>query len=318
MFVISAEEFSLWKKKQISKGGDNNSLNLLIDSLAGLSNKELNLIKIKSEKNLNLKLSLDLLETFWDKHLNTSIPIQYLSGISFWRDLKLEVTNRVLIPRPETELIIEIISGIFNNKKEKITFVDLGTGSGAISIALALANPNWNGIATDIDKNAIEIASRNFANNSNQSNLRFYSGNWWDPLANYKGKIDLAVLALPTFEPLLSEALLFEEEFLLIRHINDAKKPVPNNKELTNMKLLLLEEGHCLRSQTLSFCKVTSVPKNIMEGTTLTTLVQMVSSGIGVTLIPQIPIAFAPKTAASKSCVENDLYIKSMPSFSKT
>ena len=173
MFVISAEEFSLWKKKQVSKGGDNNSLNLLIDSLAGLSNKELNLIKIKSEKNLNLKLSLDLLETFWDKHLNTSIPIQYLSGISFWRDLKLEVTNRVLIPRPETELIIEIISGIFNNKEEKITFVDLGTGSGAISIALALANPNWNGIATDIDKNAIEIASRNFANNSNQSNLKF-------------------------------------------------------------------------------------------------------------------------------------------------
>ena len=50
MFVISAEKFSLWKKKQISKGGDNNSLNLLIDSLAGLSNKELNLLKIKSEK----------------------------------------------------------------------------------------------------------------------------------------------------------------------------------------------------------------------------------------------------------------------------
>ncbi|MDA7606018.1 hydrogen peroxide-inducible genes activator [Pelagibacteraceae bacterium] len=111
------------------------------------------------------------------------------------------------------------------------------------------------------------------------------------------GKIDLAILALPTFEPLLSEALLFEEEFLLIRHINDAKKPVPNNKELSNMKLLLLEEGHCLRSQTLSFCKVTSVPKNIMEGTTLTTLVQMVSAGIGVTLIPEIAVPFETRSA---------------------
>ena len=118
MFVISTEKFSLWKKKQISKGGDNNSLNLLIDSLAGLSNQELNLIKIKSEKNLNLKLSLDLLEILWDKHLNTSIPIQYLSGISFWRDLKLEVTNRVLIPRPETELIIEIFLGYLIRKKK--------------------------------------------------------------------------------------------------------------------------------------------------------------------------------------------------------
>ena len=60
MFLISAEKFSLWKKKQITKGGDNHSLNLLIDSLSGLSNIELNLLKINSEKNLNLKVNLDL------------------------------------------------------------------------------------------------------------------------------------------------------------------------------------------------------------------------------------------------------------------
>jgi LysR family hydrogen peroxide-inducible transcriptional activator len=111
------------------------------------------------------------------------------------------------------------------------------------------------------------------------------------------GKIDLALLALPTYEPLLTEKPLFEEEFLLIRNITDINKPVPNNKELANMKLLLLEEGHCLRSQTLSFCKVTSVPKNIMEGTTLTTLVQMVSAGIGVTLIPEISVPLETKSA---------------------
>ncbi len=221
MFLISAEKFLLWKKKQISKGGENHSLNLLIDSLGGLSNEELNLLKIKSEQNLNLKMNLDLLEYFWDKHLNTSIPIQYLSGFSFWRNLKLEVSNRVLIPRPETELIIEIIEGIFKNKEEKITFVDLGTGSGAISIALSLANPNWNGIATDIDKNAIEIASRNYKNNSNQSNLKFYDGNWWDPLANYKGEIDLAVANPPyipkdTYELLPIEVKNFEPKNALL------------------------------------------------------------------------------------------------------
>ena len=110
------------------------------------------------------------------------------------------------------------------------------------------------------------------------------------------GRVDLAILALPTHEALLNEVPLFEEEFLLIRHTNDANKPVPNNKELTNMKLLLLEEGHCLRSQTLSFCKINSVPKNIMEGTTLTTLVQMVSSGIGVTLIPEIAVPFETRS----------------------
>ena len=221
MFLISAEKFSLWKKKQISKGGDNHSLNLLLESLGGLSNIELNLLKINSEKNLNLKVNLDLIESFWDKHLNTSIPIQYLSGISFWRNLKLEVSNRVLIPRPETELIIDIISGIFKNKEEKITFVDLGTGSGAISIALALENPNWNGIATDIDKSAIEIASRNFATYSNQSNLKFYNGNWWDPLKKFKGKINLAVANPPyipqdTYEKLPIEIKNFEPKNALL------------------------------------------------------------------------------------------------------
>ena len=110
------------------------------------------------------------------------------------------------------------------------------------------------------------------------------------------GRVDLAILALPSHEPLLNEVPLFEEEFLLIRHTNDANKPVPNNKELTNMKLLLLEEGHCLRSQILSFCKINSMPKNIMEGTTLTTLVQMVSSGIGVTLIPEIAVPFETRS----------------------
>ena len=200
MSIISADEFSLWKERQILKGGDNQSLNLLIDSLGGLSCKEFNLLRLRSKENVQLKINLDLLESFWDKHINTAIPIQYLSGISYWRNLKLEVSNKVLIPRSETELIIEIVLGKFKNKAEKITFVDLGTGSGAISIALALENPNWNGIATDIDENAIEIASRNLTKNSNNSNLKFYHGNWWDPLANFKGEIDLAI-ANPPYIP---------------------------------------------------------------------------------------------------------------------
>ena len=240
MFVVSAENFSVWKNKQLLKGGDCNSLTLLIDLLGGLSKKDLNLAKIKSDKDLNLKLDLDLdlLEFFWNKHLTTSTPIQYLSGTSYWRDLKLEVSNKVLIPRPETELIIEIISGIFKNKLEKITFVDLGTGSGAIGIALALANPHWYGIATDIDKNAIEIASKNFSTNSNQSNLQFYIGNWWDPLENFKAGIDLAIANPPyiprdTYESLPIEVKNFEPKNALLGgeegldHINEIVKNSP-------------------------------------------------------------------------------------------
>ena len=222
MVQISAEEFLLWKENQILKGGDEESLSLLIDSLGGLSNKELILLKIKSEKNVKLKINLELLESFWDKHLITSTPIQHLSGITFWRDLQLEVSNKVLIPRSETEIIIEIVLEKFKNKKEeKITFADLGTGSGAISISLALANPFWDGIATDIDKNAIEIASRNFFKYSKKANLKFFYGNWWDPLINFKGKIDLAIANPPyipqdTYKNLPIEVKKFEPKIALL------------------------------------------------------------------------------------------------------
>ena len=250
MPIVSAKNFLLWKKKQILKGGDNKLLTLLIDLLGGLSSNELNALKINSEKNLELRINLDLLEYFWDKHLTTSIPIQYLSGTSYWRDLKLEVSKKVLIPRPETEMMIEIITERFKNIKEKITFVDLGTGSGAIGIALALANPNWSGLATDIDKNAIEIASRNFTKNSNQSNLKFYLGNWWNPLENFKGKIDFAV-ANPPYIPqsiymkLPKEVRNFEPRIALLggedglEHINEIVRYAPSY--LKEKGFLLLE-----------------------------------------------------------------------------
>ena len=221
MFFISSEKFLLWKEKQILKGGDNQSLILLIDLLGGLSNKELNLLKIKSLNKVKLRTNIDFIESCWDKHLDTGIPIQYLGGTSYWRDLKLEVSNKVLIPRAETELVVEIISERFQNQEEKITFVDLGTGSGAICIALAMAYPNWNGVATDIDKNALEIAFRNFTKNTNQSNLEFYNGSWWNPLENFKGKIDLAIANPPyipqdTYEKLPLEVKNFEPKCALL------------------------------------------------------------------------------------------------------
>ena len=109
------------------------------------------------------------------------------------------------------------------------------------------------------------------------------------------GRLDMAILALPINEQLLVEFPLFYEEFLLIRNKFDINKPIPDSNELSKMNLLLLEEGHCLRSQTLSFCKINSAPKNSFEATTLSTLVQMVNSRFGVTLIPEMAIPFETK-----------------------
>ena len=135
MLSISVKEFLFWKKKQLSKGGDQQSFAFLLDSIGGILTSEQNLMGINPEGNLHLKKNLEFLESIWNEHLSSSCPIQYLCGITFWRDLKLKVTNKVLIPRPETELIVEIVFNIFQKKSEKLFFAELGTGMSLIHIS---------------------------------------------------------------------------------------------------------------------------------------------------------------------------------------
>ncbi len=238
MLTISVEEFLIWKKKQLSKGGDQQSFSVLLDCIGGISASDLNLISINLEGNLYLNKNLVFLESIWNDHLLKSCPIQYLCGITFWRNLKLKVTNKVLIPRPETELIVDIVFNKFRKKSEKLFFAELGTGSGAISIALALAYPFSNGVATDIDQDALEIATKNYINSSKQSNLKFYCGNWWSPLESFKGKLDLAISNPPyipkdTYEKLPKEVKNFEPKVALLggedglKHIREIIQKAP-------------------------------------------------------------------------------------------
>ena len=118
-----------------------------------------------------------------------------------------------------------------------------------------------------------------------------------------EGRLDLAVVALPVSEPALREFALFEEDFVLVRPSEDEGKPVPSPKMLQAMRLLLLEEGHCFRDQALSFCEFTeSQPRQIMEGSSLSTLVQMVSAGMGVTLIPEMAVGLETRSANVSVC----------------
>lgn len=114
-----------------------------------------------------------------------------------------------------------------------------------------------------------------------------------------EGRLDTAIVALPVSESGLVEQPLFDEEFLLVRPDTDAGKPAPGPEKLREMRLLLLEEGHCFRDQALSFCKMTpGIARDMMEGSSLSTLVQMVGAGIGVTLIPQMAIPIETRSAA--------------------
>lgn len=113
-----------------------------------------------------------------------------------------------------------------------------------------------------------------------------------------EGRLDTAIVALPVSEPSLTEVDLFAEDFVLVRPGAEAGKPVPNPEKLREMRLLLLEEGHCFRDQALSFCYAgQAAPRELLDGSSLSTLVQMVGAGIGVTLIPEMAVAVETRSA---------------------
>lgn len=112
------------------------------------------------------------------------------------------------------------------------------------------------------------------------------------------GRLDTAILALPVSEPGLGEMPLFSENFVLVRPRADGGLPVPGIDRLREMRLLLLEEGHCFRDQALAFCNIQSgPPREVLDASSLSTLVQMVGAGMGVTFIPEMAVPVETRSA---------------------
>lgn len=113
------------------------------------------------------------------------------------------------------------------------------------------------------------------------------------------GELDAAIVALPVSEPQLTEVPLISEDFVLVRPQAEAALPVPDAQSLRQMKLLLLEEGHCFRDQALAFCETgPATAREVLDASSLATLVQLVGAGIGVTLIPEMAVPVETVSAA--------------------
>jgi LysR family hydrogen peroxide-inducible transcriptional activator len=107
------------------------------------------------------------------------------------------------------------------------------------------------------------------------------------------GEIDAALLAYPVFESDLESIKIFEEEFMLAVPTSHAlaKKKKINPQDLDGQELMLLEDGHCMRNQALAVCEISGAfESNTFRATSLETLKQMIVSGSGITLIPEIAI----------------------------
>jgi len=123
--------------------------------------------------------------TLFNQLINKRIagmPIAYIIGEKEFWSLSLKVTDATLIPRPETELIVETLLSKFSIDKH-LDLIDLGTGSGAIAITLAHTMPKWRLTATDISSAALKIATNN-AEQYQLDNIEFIQSDWFDSLEN--------------------------------------------------------------------------------------------------------------------------------------
>jgi len=105
------------------------------------------------------------------------VPVAYLLGNWAFRGLELDVGPAVLVPRPETE---ELVDEVLQRLPANARVVDLGTGSGAIAIALAVERPDVHVLATDVSRNALAIATTNAQRHGVAERVAFVCGSWWD------------------------------------------------------------------------------------------------------------------------------------------
>lgn len=117
---------------------------------------------------------------FMERRLNKE-PIAYIVGHHEFWSLDLLVTPETLIPRPETELLVESVLSKLGDQTSDIKIADLGTGSGAIGLALASERPLWKIFATDISAKTLTIAREN-AKRLALQNISFYQGHWCSAL----------------------------------------------------------------------------------------------------------------------------------------
>ena len=108
-------------------------------------------------------------------------PVAQIIGRKEFYSLEFEITPEVLTPRPETELLVEVVSVSLGSGDRQVQCLDLGTGCGALAIALARLMPRWRILATDVSPTALEVAQRN-AGRLAPGRIRFAEGSWYEAL----------------------------------------------------------------------------------------------------------------------------------------
>ena len=196
--LCSGEELLAWRRAQLALGGRSVDLDWLLDLQGELRWAELQRLRLRPELTVSLACSLEALAHLWRRHLDGHVPLQHLVGRCPWRDLDLQISAAALIPRQETELLIDLAldrlrDPAFAPHRRDGRWADLGTGSGAMAVALARALAGWHGHAVDLSSAALDLARINLQRLAPEGGCQVHLGNWWTPLRPWWGQFNLVV-----------------------------------------------------------------------------------------------------------------------------
>ena len=176
-----AQIFKDFEEKLIEQGEEAESLSFVYRSLKNLSFTDF-VFALQQEV---IEEDKQFVEEIYKK-LAAHIPAQYIIGHAEFFEMQLKVDERVLIPRPETEELVELI--LAENLKDNLKVLDIGTGSGAIALALAKNRPDWSVTAADISQDALDLSLENA--NAQNLNLSFIKS---DCFSEISSKYDIIV-----------------------------------------------------------------------------------------------------------------------------
>lgn len=160
-----AQLFSVFEEELIRQGEEAESLSFVYRSLKNLSFTDFVFAlqqEVTEEEEVFVKGIF--------QQLAAHKPAQYIIGQADFYGMQLKVDERVLIPRPETEELVELI--LAENPETNLSVLDIGTGSGAIALALAKNRQDWSVTAADISQDALDLASENAKNQNLQIFLK--------------------------------------------------------------------------------------------------------------------------------------------------
>ena len=200
---ISGQELSQWRQQAIADLEQAQlspkEVDIFLQAVTDIDTLSLRLQSFREREKIPLSYSWSEITKRWQKRLQSRVPLQYLLESVVWRNFTLKVSPEVLIPRPETELLIDIVAETVRGEEGGI-WVDLGTGSGAIAIGLASILTKAEIYAIDYSQTALAIAKENIIKTGFADRIILKQGSWWTPLEKWKGQIS-GMLSNPPYIP---------------------------------------------------------------------------------------------------------------------